>query len=125
RKRSQAADARRCCRGGPLVGRMQARGIQRQASPGYGHPSGKEGGMSIKVMSMVWDGFPASGSELLAMLALADWCNDEGGSLYPSIAAVAKKIRVSDSQARRIMHKFQSAGYLSVVGNHAGGAPGM
>lgn len=28
--------------------------------------------MSIKVMSFVWDGFPASGSEMLVMLALAD-----------------------------------------------------
>jgi DNA-binding transcriptional regulator YhcF (GntR family) len=80
--------------------------------------------LSIKVMTWVWDAFPASGSELLAMLALADWANDDGGSLYPSIRAIADKIRVSESQARRILRKFEADGYLSVVGNHGGGAPG-
>lgn len=75
-------------------------------------------------MSLVWEGFPASGSEMLAMLALADWCNDEGGSLHPSMKAVAEKIRVSEKQARRIIHGFEEAGYLKVVGHANGGAPG-
>ena len=75
-------------------------------------------------MTMVWDRFPASGSELLAMLALADWCDDRGGSLYPSMKAVAKKIRVSEKQARRIVHGLEEKGFLSVVGNANGGAPG-
>lgn len=81
--------------------------------------------MSIKVMTYVWDGFQASGSELLAMLALADWCDDNGGSLFPSIKGVAEKIRVSESQARRIIRKFEEDGFISVVGNVNGGAPGM
>ena len=80
--------------------------------------------MSIKVMTYVWDGFPGGGSELLAMLALADWCNDQGGSLYPSMRAVAEKIRIGEKQARRIIHSFEAAGYLAVVGNCYGGAPG-
>lgn len=80
--------------------------------------------MSIKVMTLVWDKFPASGSELLAMLALADWCADDGGSLYPSMQAVASKIRVGEKQARRIVQGFVSDGYLAVVGNEHGGKPG-
>ena len=80
--------------------------------------------MSIRVMTMVWDVFPASGSELLAMLALADWCDDQGGSLYPSMRAVAQKIRVSEKQARRIVQGFVSSGYLAVVGNATGGVAG-
>ena len=80
--------------------------------------------MSIRVMTDVWDRFPGAGSELLVMLALADWCNDDGGSLYPSIAAVATKIRASTSQARRILHALIEDGWVSVVGNEAGGAPG-
>ena len=75
-------------------------------------------------MSFVWDGFPASGSEMLVMLALADWCNDEGGSLHPSMRAVAEKVRVSEKQARRIVHGLEEAGYIKVVGNANGGAPG-
>ena len=68
-------------------------------------------------MSFVWDGFPASGSEMLVMLALADWCNDEGGSLHPSMRAVAEKVRVSEKQARRIVRGLEEAGYIKVVGN--------
>lgn len=81
--------------------------------------------MSIRVMSLVWDNFNRGGSDKLAMLALADWCNDLGGSLYPSIASIAKKINTSDCQARRIVHGLIDEGYLSVVGNHAGGNPGQ
>lgn len=80
--------------------------------------------MSIKVMTYVWDGFPAAGSELLAMLALADWCDDRGGSLYPSVKAVGDKARVGEKHARNILHKFMDGHYLAVVGNHFGGKPG-
>lgn len=80
--------------------------------------------MSVKLMSMVWDAFPASGSELLAMLAMADWANDVGGSLHPSMRAIAEKVRVSEKQARRIIQGLVSQGYLSVVGNALGGVPG-
>lgn len=80
--------------------------------------------MSIKVMSYVWDGFPGSGSELLAMLAMADWCDDKGGSLYPSMKAIGDKIRLGEKQARRIVHSFEKAGFLKVTGNAHGGAPG-
>ena len=34
--------------------------------------------MSIRVMSAVWDGYPGGGTELLALLALADWSDDNG-----------------------------------------------
>lgn len=80
--------------------------------------------MSIRVMSLVWENFTAGGTEKLAMLALADWCNDEGGSLHPSISTIAKKINVSESQARRTVHKLIDDGYLEVIGNHEGGNPG-
>jgi hypothetical protein len=81
--------------------------------------------MSIKVMSLVWDNFKRGGSDKLAMLALADWCNDEGGSLYPSILAVSKKINVKEAQARKIIHRLIDDGYLSVIANHNGGHPGQ
>lgn len=80
--------------------------------------------MSIKVSSMVWEKWPNGGSEMLCMLALADWCNDEGGSLYPSMKALAKKMRVSESQARRVLHNLIAKGFVRVIGNANGGAPG-
>ena len=75
------------------------------------------------MMTLVWDFFDRGGSEKLAMLALADWCDDRGLNLYPSISGIAKKINVSESQARRIVHKFIDEGYLEVIGNHDGGSP--
>jgi hypothetical protein len=75
--------------------------------------------MSIKVMAAIWDSADASGSELLVLLALADFANDDGGSIYPSIATVAKKARLSADQARRIIHKLIKQGKVELV--QAGG----
>lgn len=51
--------------------------------------------MSIRVMDTVWCKFPQGGPGLLCLLALADWCDDEGGNLYLSIAKLEVKIRVT------------------------------
>lgn len=80
--------------------------------------------MSVRVMSLVWDNFKQGGSEKLVMLAMADWCNDEGLSLHPSHDAVAKKCCISRSQAQRVTKALVDAGWLEVVGNQFGGAPG-
>ena len=80
--------------------------------------------MSNYVSGQVWRHFPGGGSELLVMLAMADWCNDDGGNLFPSIETVAKRIRTSVSQARRVSHKLIEDGWLEVVGNKFGGPPG-
>jgi len=79
--------------------------------------------MAVRILSLVWDGYPEGGSELLALLALADWSDDEG-RCWPSIAAIAKKTRLSRSQAQRTMHALIAAGYVAVTGNETGGAPG-
>jgi len=76
--------------------------------------------MSIKIMTSVWEHFPYGGSDLLALLAMADWSSD-AGLCYPSIASVAKKIRLSESQARRLIHRLRDMGYLKVTGNAKGG----
>jgi len=80
--------------------------------------------MSIRVMSRVWDHYPGKGSDLLAMLALADWSDDDG-RCYPSVAALARKIRLQERQAQRSLRDLIEQGFLSVTGNEKGGAPGM
>lgn len=75
-------------------------------------------------MSAVWKCQSLTGSAKLVMLAMADWCNDQGGSLYPSNDAVALKCSLSHSQAVRVLRDLCEAGWLSVIGNHSGGAPG-
>jgi hypothetical protein len=80
--------------------------------------------VSIKAMNTVWESALTPPSLKLAALALADWSNDEGGSLYPSMKAIAKKVGVSKSQAQRLVHTLVDLGLLSVLANGAGGAPG-
>ncbi len=75
--------------------------------------------MSIKVMSQVWDSAPVGGSELLVLLALADYANDEGTSIYPAMRSVAKKARLSVDQARRVIHELVTSGVIELV--EAGG----
>lgn len=80
--------------------------------------------MSAKVSALVWKGYPTGGSELLVLLALTDWCDDQGGRLYPSMRAIASKARLSESQARRVVHDLVRDEFLIVIGNDTGGAPG-
>lgn len=75
-------------------------------------------------MSTVWAAAIGPPTNKLALLALADWCNNEGGSLHPSQQSIADKVGVSRSQAQRIVRGFVEQGLLSVVANQFGGAPG-
>lgn len=77
--------------------------------------------MAVKVLAKVWDGYPGGGSELLALLALADWSDDEG-RCWPAMTSIAKKMRLSEKQARRAVHSIIETGYLSVTDNLQGGA---
>ncbi len=75
-------------------------------------------------MSLVWECYRAGGSAKLALLALADWADDSGGSIFPSVETVARKICASESQARRLIRSFERSGLLKCVANAHGGAPG-
>lgn len=62
--------------------------------------------MSIKMMAHVWEVAPVNGSDLVVLLALADYGDDEGKNIYPSVPSIAKKARLSVDQARRVIHKL-------------------
>lgn len=79
--------------------------------------------MSVRVMSLVWDGYPGGGSELLALLALADWSDDDG-HCFPSIQKIAEKVRLKERQAQRVVHSLIAGGFVQVTGNELGGPPG-
>lgn len=90
--------------------------------------------MSINCMIKVIQRAPVAGSKFTCMLVMANWCNDDGGSLYPSMDLLAEAMRVSRSQAKRILRSLMPAGpadeaagnwWFKVVGNDKGGAPGM
>jgi hypothetical protein len=71
--------------------------------------------MSIKIMSQVWESATVGGSELLVLLALADYSNDEGESIYPSMKSLSKKARLSEDQTRRIIRKLIEEGMVVLV----------
>ncbi len=77
--------------------------------------------MAVRVISLVLDGYPGGGSDLLALLVLANW-SDDVGKCYPSMAAIARKIRLSECQARRVVHRLIENGFLKVTANAMGGA---
>ncbi|MGB3426142.1 MAG: helix-turn-helix domain-containing protein [Castellaniella sp.] len=80
--------------------------------------------MSIAVMARVWADYPGGGgSELLTLLALADW-SDDAGRCWPSVAAIAGKARLSRSQTQRVVHGLIEGGFLRITGNETGGKPG-
>jgi hypothetical protein len=77
--------------------------------------------MSVRVMTLVWEKYPAGGSELLLMLALADWANDAGDRIYPSVGTIAKKVRQSERNVQRLLRRIEKSGWLEIVDNKHGG----
>jgi hypothetical protein len=74
-------------------------------------------------MAKVWEFYPNGGTELLALLALADWSDDEG-RCFPSIKSIASKIRLKERQAQRAVNKLINDGFVRILNNKFGGRPG-
>src|SRR5207245_4400823 len=69
--------------------------------------------VSIRIMSAVWDDASYEGGTLLVLLALADWANDEG-HCWPSVGAIAKKVRLSTRQVHRILKQFEDEDVIAI-----------
>ncbi|MBV8633990.1 MAG: helix-turn-helix domain-containing protein [Burkholderiaceae bacterium] len=72
--------------------------------------------MSIRIMSEVWQHSRAGGSELLCLLAIADFANDDGYA-FPSVATLAVRIRKSERYAQYLLNKLVAAGELQIEPN--------
>ena len=70
--------------------------------------------MSIRVMSWVWDHGPSDRGELLVLLALADFADDDG-NCWPAMVKVAEKARVCERGARKIIRRLEEIGLLKTV----------
>lgn len=71
--------------------------------------------MSVKVMSLVWDHYPRGTGELILALALADWANDQGSSIFPSVAQISEKTRLSERAVQYLLAKMKACGWLEQV----------
>jgi hypothetical protein len=68
--------------------------------------------MSIRVMTSVWDDLRTQAhSELLILLALADWANDDG-YCWPTISALATKARLSERAVQQILGRLTTTGRI-------------
>jgi len=67
-------------------------------------------------MAVVWDRSAHSGSELLMLLAIADFSDDEGRA-YPSVATLAAKCRTSPRYAMKLLDALNASGELEVRKN--------
>ena len=69
--------------------------------------------MSIKITSWVWKNGPTDQGELLVLLALADFANEDG-VCWPSMASIATKARLTERGAQKIVRRLEANGRLSI-----------
>jgi hypothetical protein len=79
--------------------------------------------MSVKIMSLVWEHYPAGGGELLTALAYADHAHDDGNGVRPSISHMAKKTRQSERTIQMHVATMRRTTWLLTV-RHADGGRG-
>lgn len=79
--------------------------------------------MSILLMSRVF-ATNLQPSKKIVLLALADFANDDGRNIFPSVATVAKKSSLSHRSVQSILGDFLRSGILRATKNPLGGAPG-
>jgi hypothetical protein len=72
-------------------------------------------------MSLVWEYYPEGGSKLLTMLALADFADDQGRKIFPTVPTLATKIRMSERQTQRLLHELVEADFLELTSGRKGG----
>ncbi len=77
--------------------------------------------MSIKIQTMVWDRYPGEDHELLLALKLADFCDDNGEHIFPSIETMAEKTRRSARAVQYQIKAMVERGWLILVANASGG----
>ena len=70
--------------------------------------------MSIKIMNAVWADGPEDHAGLLVLLAMADIA-DDAGKLWPSVATIAAKARMSERNARRVIRALEVDGWISTT----------
>jgi hypothetical protein len=76
--------------------------------------------MSVKVTALCWQ-IPLPIADKLVLLRLADYADNDGGKIFPSVATVAHFCGVSPRAVQYILKKLTDDGLLFVVGNATGG----
>ncbi len=67
--------------------------------------------MSVKLMAKAWD-TDQKGNDLLVLLALCDFANDDG-ELFPSLATISKKAKVGATTLKYILRAYEDIGVIT------------
>ncbi len=70
--------------------------------------------MSVRTMARVWADSRHAGTELLMLLAIADFADDDGNA-YPAVGTLAAKCRMKPRNANYILSALQASGELRVM----------
>ena len=69
--------------------------------------------MSVHISSWVWKNSIHKGSPLLLLLFLADCAHDDGGGIYPSIATMVERTRLSERSVQYLLRFLESSGEIT------------
>lgn len=72
--------------------------------------------MSVRTMARVWADSKHAGSELLMLLAIADFADDDGNA-YPAVGTLAAKCRMKTRNANYVLRALTAGGELQVNAN--------
>lgn len=72
--------------------------------------------MSVRCIDAVLNRSQHAGTELLMLIVLADYSDDDGNS-YPSVASLARKCRMGQRNANYVLNSLQESGELRVLKN--------
>src|SRR6476660_10073117 len=78
--------------------------------------------MSIRVMSAIWTNAKYEGGALIVLLALGDWADDDG-LCWPKVSSIAKKARMTERQAYKILKPLREDQILSTEPGGGRGNP--
>ncbi|HLO63299.1 MAG TPA: helix-turn-helix domain-containing protein [Azonexus sp.] len=72
--------------------------------------------MSVRTMARVWEFSKNKGNDLLMLLAIADFADDDGNA-YPAVPTLAAKCRMKPRNANLILAALRASGELEVRQN--------
>lgn len=72
--------------------------------------------MSVRTMAAVWERSQHSGTNLLMLLAIADFADDDGMA-FPSVGKLATKCRMSKRNAQDRLRELSESGELTIKKN--------
>lgn len=72
--------------------------------------------MSVRTMARVWEFSRHGGTDLLMLLAIADFSDDDGLA-FPSVEKLAKKCRMSKRNAQDRLKALSESGELTILKN--------